>query len=116
MNFLLKLALVLCLWAQVYETPKALAGGSTIIFHSHYTVDLLDDCNTLVIVTSELEITTLKKKIRSAIKPLYFVLEGTDDKMWLQPISDGRLGGRFIDSRRRVVVVSKAYAERNGLK
>lgn len=118
MSVWLSLALALCLAAsgRAQAADDELENGGTIIFHSHYMVDFdRDPCRLVVVVTSADAIAILTHKLRTSDEPLLFRVEGTEEEMRLKPMSQGRLGGRFVTSKRRVVVVSKEYADAHGI-
>lgn len=116
MKTLLSLALALILAA-----PTAFAGelenGSTSIFHVIYASDFEDEhtgCKTLIVVTTEKEILRLSAEIRAADGPYTVYLKDPAASLRLHPVDRDHLVGRVKGTGRRVIVMTKRYADRHG--
>lgn len=98
--------------ARTYSDSE---NGGFIILRSHYslTVDS-GGYETMFIVTSEKEVASVQARLASAEGPLTFRLHSTKLDMRLRRVDDSRLIGRLKDGR-RVMVVTRAYAEKHGL-
>lgn len=109
------LSMVLWLGLSAATHAREIENGGTIILRAHYALEIENaGCRTLVIVTSEKELARISNQIQSAEGPINVRLPKSTADMRLRPINNQRLYGHFLSNGRRVLVVTREYAEKNG--
>lgn len=121
-----KFFLALTLWFGFAHGMPAFAGDDIVIENGSSTIlrvwsmaDFEDEntgCKTLVVLASDKEVTRISNEIRNAKDPSSFTvhLSGSKVRLRLRPMDQDHLVGRVIGTGRRVVVMTRRYADANG--